>query len=102
MLSRTELPYHLRATRLRWEALAINLDKDEELCLKEVAENSMHSEKERRRAKLLLGLHQRIPIHDLCEILNMDRRTLFKMASELTDIRERRKFFHRMEKLVHV
>jgi hypothetical protein len=84
------LPYHLRAPRLRWASLAIDLDKAEEALLKLIATDPSQEAKCRTKARLLLGLNQRLPIHDLCGELHMDRRTLFRMAQELTEADARR------------
>lgn len=77
------LPYHLRAPRLRWAALAINLEPAEMLSLQDVVTNADRPAKLRKRARLLLGLHRREPIHDLCKLLQMDRRTLYRTATDL-------------------
>ena len=81
------LPYHLRSLRLRWATLAIDLDSSEVASLRQLATEPHYSPREQLQARLLLGLHQRVPIHDLCERLDIDRRTLFKMASELIEKR---------------
>ncbi len=84
------LPYHLRAARLRWSSLAIDLSEEEAITLTLMVEDPSQPVKIRTRAQLLLGLHQRVPIHDLCEDLHMDRRTLYRLATELSKPKARR------------
>ena len=67
--STLDLPYHLRAPRLRWAALAIDLDRDEALSFHLVATDPSQPLKVRTAASLVLGLHQRKPIANLCEEL---------------------------------
>ena len=76
------LPYHKRAARLRWSSLAIDLEEGEVVVLQQITEDQERPERLRLKAKLLLGLHQREAIHDLCGRLGMDRRTLFRVGSE--------------------
>lgn len=83
------LPYHLRSPRLRWATLAIDLDPSEIASLRQLATETHYSPREQLQARLLLGLHHRVPIHDLCVRLDMDRRTLFRLASELIEKRAR-------------
>lgn len=80
-----DLPYHLRSPRLRWAALAIDLSKDEALAFHLVATDPSQPLKVRNSASLMLSLHQRRPIQELCEELHMDRRTLFRAANELSE-----------------
>jgi len=91
MTTSKPLPYHLRAPRLRWASLAIDLDKSEVLALKQLADESHYSSQERQRSRLLLGLHYRTPIQELADSLDMDRRTLFRLATELIEMRNRRR-----------
>ena len=79
------LPYHLRAPRLRWEVLAIDLSKDEAVAFQLLSTDPSQPMKARNQASLMLALDQRKPIHDLCEEFHMDRRTLFRFASELAE-----------------
>lgn len=85
------LPYHMRAPRLRWAALAVDLDPDEVASLKLLAAETHYSPRERMHARLLLGLHYRESIHDLCERLEIDRRTLFRLGKELIEKRNQRR-----------
>ncbi len=87
-----ELPYHLRAPRLRWAALAIDLGNEESLSFHLVATDPSQPLKVRTAASLVLGLHQRKPIAQLCEELQMDRRTLFRIASDLAEPSTRKRF----------
>ncbi len=82
-----ELPYHLRAARLRWAALAIDLDREEVIALQQIANDPGRSERSRTKAHLLLGLHHRVSIAELCERLDMDRRTLLRAGMQLTQER---------------
>ena len=88
-----QLPYHLRAPRLRWAALAIDLEPSEVQCLQVLMTDSRRPLKLRAKARLLLGLHRREPIHDLCEELHMDRRTLYRTATDLMDRRHRQALY---------
>jgi hypothetical protein len=91
MKSPDALPYHLRAPRLRWAALAVDLSPEEVTSLKLLAAETHYSPRERMHARLLLGLHFRVPIHDLCERLAIDRRTLFRLGNELIEKRNQRR-----------
>jgi len=93
------LPYHLRSPRLRWASLAIDLDPFEVASLRQLAAETHYSPREQLHARLLLGLHHRVPIHDLCVRLDMDRRTLFRLASELIEKRAR---LHRYRSVTEV
>jgi hypothetical protein len=86
------LPYHLRAPRLRWEALAIDLSEDETVAFQLLATDPSQPLKARNQASLMLALDQRKPIHDLCEEFHMDRRTLFRLAFELAESKARHRF----------
>lgn len=88
-----QLPYHLRAPRLRWAALAIDLDAGETQSLQLLMADARRPIKVRTKARLLLGLHRREPIHDLCEELHMDRRTLYRTATDLMDRRHRQALY---------
>lgn len=88
-----QLPYHLRAPRLRWAALAIDLDPGETQSLQQLVLDARRPIKLRNKARLLLGLHRREPIHDLCEELHMDRRTLYRTATDLIDRRHRQALY---------
>jgi len=88
-----QLPYHLRAPRLRWAALAIDLEPGEAQSLQLVMTDTRRPLKLRAKARLLLGLHRREPIHDLCEELHMDRRTLYRTATDLIDRRHRQALY---------
>ena len=90
--SALDLPYHLRAPRLRWVALALDLSQDEVCAFELMTSDPSQPLKVRNKAAILLGLHRRLPIHDLCEELHMDRRTLFRAASELSESSARRRF----------
>jgi hypothetical protein len=83
MNTSSELPYHLRAPRLRWAQVAIDLSSDEELAARVLSTNASVTPKIRTKAALLLGLHMRKPIPELCAQLQLDRRTLFRMASDM-------------------
>ena len=87
------LPYHLRAPRLRWAALAIDLEPSEAQSLQLVMTDTRRPMKLRAKARLLLGLHRREPIHELCEELHMDRRTLYRTATDLIDRRHRQALY---------
>lgn len=86
------LPYHLRSPRLRWAALAIDLAESEVRAFKAMASDLRLPNKTRAKARMLLGLHQRVPLHDLCLELHLDRRTLFRNASELAERDQREAF----------
>jgi hypothetical protein len=88
-----QLPYHLRAPRLRWAALAIDLEPAEAQSLQQLMMDSRCPMKVRNKARLLLGLHRREPIHDLCVELHMDRRTLYRTATDLIDRRHRQALY---------
>jgi len=88
-----QLPYHLRAPRLRWAALAIDLELSEVQSLQVLMTDSRRPLKLRAKARLLLGLYRREPIHDLCEELHMDRRTLYRTATDLMDRRLRQALY---------
>jgi hypothetical protein len=88
-----QLPYHLRAPRFRWAALAIDLDPGETQSLQQLVLDSRCPMKVRNKARLLLGLHRREPIHDLCVELHMDRRTLYRTATNLIDRRQRQALY---------
>jgi hypothetical protein len=88
-----QLPYHLRAPRLRWAALAIDLEPGEAQSLQLVMTDTRRPMKLRAKARLLLGLHRREPIHELCEELHMDRRTLYRTATDLIDRRHRQALY---------
>ena len=88
-----QLPYHLRAPRLRWAALAIDLEPGETQSLQLLMTDTRRPMKLRTKARLLLGLHRREPIHDLCEELLMDRRTLYRTATDLIDRRHRQALY---------
>lgn len=90
--STLSLPYHLRSPRLRWAALAIDLAEPEVRVFKAMAADLRLSNKLRAKARMLLGLHQRVPLHDLCLELHMDRRTLFRSASDLAERDQREAF----------
>lgn len=87
------LPYHLRAPRLRWAALAIDLEPGETQSLQQLMMDARRPMKVRNKARLLLGLHRREPLHDLCAELHMDRRTLYRTATDLIDHRHRQALY---------
>ena len=91
MIAQKNLPYHLRSARLRWAALAITLEPDELSAMQEIATDSDRSERVRTNASLLVALHNRVPIPDICDRLDLDRRTLFRVASDLIKARSRRR-----------
>ena len=90
MIAPKNLPYHLRSARLRWAALAITLAPEELTAMKQIATDPDRAERVRSNARLLLALHNRVPITDICERLEIDRRTLFRVGSELVKARSRR------------
>lgn len=90
MIAQKNLPYHLRSARLRWAALAITLAPDELSAMQQIATDPDRSERVRTNARLLMFLHRRMPISEICDTLQIDRRTLFRIGTELVKARGRR------------
>lgn len=91
MIAQKNLPYHLRSARLRWEALAITLEADELSAMQQIAADPDRSERVRSNARLLVYLHRRLPIPEICERLDIDRRTLFRVGTDLIKARSKRR-----------
>lgn len=89
MTAKKNLPYHLRSPRLRWAYLAITLETEELSMLHQIAANPDRAERVRSNARLLMYLHHRVPISDICDRLNIDRRTLLRVGTDLIRARSR-------------
>ena len=89
MTTKKNLPYHLRSARLRWASLAITLEPEELSAFQQIATNPDRSERVRINARMLMYLHQRVPITDICDRLDIDRRTLFRVGTNLLRARSR-------------
>ena len=86
----TDVPYHLRASRLRWAAFAVTLDQPELVWIKEIQADSEASAHTKLMAELLFKLHNREDISTLCGELHVSRRKLLEMADKLTTKEGRR------------
>ncbi len=86
----SEIPYHLRAARLRWAAFAVTLENDELEWMNAILANAASPPHARSMAQLLLSLHQREEISKLCEELHLSRRRLRDLADRMTTKEGRR------------
>ncbi len=86
----SEIPYHLRAARLRWAAFAVTLEADELEWMSGILANTGSSPHARSMAQLLLSLHEREEISKLCVELQLSRRRLRDLADRMTSKEGRR------------
>jgi len=86
-----EVPYHLRAARLRWAAFAVTLDADEIEWTQAIMANTSASSHTKCMAQLLLCLHEREDLSKVCGDLHISRRRLLDLADRLTTKEGRRK-----------
>ncbi len=86
-----EVPYHLRAARLRWAAFAVTLEEDELEWTQSIMASPSSACHCKTMAQLLLGLHHREEISKVCDDLHMTRRRLLDLADRLTTKEGRRK-----------
>jgi|GEM_PF-3463928 len=88
--SHQEIPYHLRASRLRWAVFAVTLEDDELTWVETVAASSGDCLQAQSMAQLLLGLHHREDLSKLCADLHLSRRKLLDLGDRLTTQEGRR------------
>lgn len=86
----SEIPYHLRAARLRWAAFAVTLEADELEWVNAILANPGSPPHSRSMGRLLLSLHEREEISKLCLELQLSRRRLRDLADRLTTKEGRR------------
>ncbi|MDB6139297.1 MAG: hypothetical protein JWO94_2369 [Verrucomicrobiaceae bacterium] len=86
----SEIPYHLRAARLRWAAFAVTLDSDELEGVEGILSNPAAPGHTFSMARLLLCLHQRQELSKLCSEIPVSRRRLLDLADRLTTKEGRR------------
>ncbi len=86
-----EIPYHLRAPRLRWAVFAVTLEPDELARVEAVADSATASPQAQLMAQVMLRLHHREDLAKLCTDLHLTRRKLLELADRLTTQEERRK-----------
>ena len=85
-----DIPYHLRAPRLRWAAFAVTLEDDELTWVETVAASASDGLQAQSMARLLLGLHHREDLSKLCADLHLSRRKLLELGDRLTTQEGRR------------
>jgi hypothetical protein len=86
-----EIPYHLRAPRLRWAVFAVTLEDDELARVEAVAASSATPSQTQMMAQLLLRLHHREDLSKLCLDLHLSRRKLLDLGDRLATPEGRRK-----------
>ena len=86
-----DIPYHLRAVRLRWAAFAVTLEEDELAWVEAMVESPSSSSHSKNMARLLLCLHQREEISKLCMDLHISRRKLRDLADRMATKEGRRR-----------
>ena len=86
----SEVPYHLRAARLRWAAFAVTLEDEEIEWAQSMVANAKTAAYLRAMAQLLLSLHHREEISKVCSELHFSRRRLLEFADRLTTKEGRR------------
>ena len=85
-----EIPYHLRAARLRWAAFAVTLEDDELQWIDSILAGAVAPTHIRSIANLLLSLHRREDISKLSKELHISRRKLLELSDKLTTKEGRR------------
>ena len=87
----TEIPYHLRAVRLRWAAFAVTLEEEEIEWVRSILASTNTPSHSRAMAQLLVCLHNREEISKLCLDLHVSRRKLLEFADLMGTKEGRRK-----------
>lgn len=86
----TDVPYHLRAARLKWAAFAVTLGDDELKWVNGILANASSPPHAKAMAKLLISLHEREEISKVCDELHISRRRLRDLADKMTTKEGRR------------
>ncbi len=89
--SNKEIPYHLRAPRLKWAAFAVTLEEEELARVQAVAANPLATPSSRMMAGMMLALHHREDITKICGQLHVTRRKLLEFGDRLATVEGRRK-----------